>query len=141
MRPLQRILVIVAGIIVLAGLLSVRGEWGPPREAFVSADTQSAKTDAPLWSSTSQMSAQENAEHHWRKHGGEFPALKTAAEYEAAAHAFVSHPPQGTLTKKDRDGDMLFYDPATNTFAVRRRDGAPRTMFKPDNGMAYWNRQ
>ena len=137
MKPWQRILLIIGGVLLLGGLLSMRGEWGPPREAFVAP----ASSDAPLWSSTSQMSARENAEHHWRKHGAQFPELKTAAEYEAAAHAFVDHPPPGTLTKHDRNGDTLFYDPATNTFAVSRRDGAPRTMFKPDNGMNYWNRQ
>lgn len=137
MKPWQRILLIIGGVLLLGALLSMRQEWGPPREAFVGV----ANSDAPLWSSTPQMSAEENAEHHWRKHGAEFPELKSAADYEAAAHAFVSHPPPGTLTKQERGGDTLFYNPASNTFAVRRRDGAPRTMFKPDNGMSYWNRQ
>jgi pyocin large subunit-like protein len=136
MKPWQRIVLIIGGILLLGALLSVREEWGPPRQAFVATNS-----DAPLWSSTPQMSARENAEHHWRKHGAEFPELKSAADYEAAAHAFVSHPPPGTLTKHESDGDTLFYNPASNTFAVRRRDGAPRTMFKPDNGMEYWNRQ
>ena len=26
-------------------------------------------------------------------------------------------------------------------YAVRAENGAPRTMFKPDNGMRYWERQ
>ena len=26
-------------------------------------------------------------------------------------------------------------------FAVANREGAPRTMFKPDDGMAYWQEQ
>ncbi|HEY4126380.1 MAG TPA: hypothetical protein VGM36_17265 [Rhizomicrobium sp.] len=137
MKPWQRILFILCGIVLLGALLSMRGQWGPPREAFVA----SADSAAPLWSSTPQMSAEENAEHHWRKHGAQFFELRSAAEYEAAAHAFVSHPPPGTLTKHGRNGDNLFYDPNTNTFAVSRRDGAPRTMFKPDNGMRYWDRQ
>ncbi len=137
MKPWQRILLIIGGVLLLGALLTMREEWGPPREAFIA----SSDSGAPLWSSTPQMSAAENAEHHWRKHGAEFPELKSATEYEAAAHAFVNHPPPGTLTKRERDGDTLFYNPASNTFAVRRRDGAPRTMFKPDNGMRYWNRQ
>jgi filamentous hemagglutinin len=131
----QRILAIAAGLVVLAGLYALRPDHGPPREAFV------ASADAPLWSSTPNMSATENAEHHWRKHGREFPQLHSAAEYEAAAHAFVSAPPPGTLVKHHRNGDTLFYDPTRNTFAVRARNGAPRTMFKPDNGMRYWERQ
>ena len=130
----QRILAIAAGIAVLAGLYSIREDYGPPRSAFVS------EANAPLWSSTPGMSAVENAEHHWRKHGSEFPELHSAAEYEAAAHKFVSDPPPGTLVKH-HGGDTLFYDPQSNTFAVRAETGAPRTMFKPDNGMRYWERQ
>ena len=45
------------------------------------------------------------------------------------------------LTKTNDRGDTLFYDPATNTFAVRDSDGEPRTFFRPDNGRAYWDRQ
>ncbi|MBV9512274.1 MAG: hypothetical protein JO303_18545, partial [Caulobacteraceae bacterium] len=33
------------------------------------------------------------------------------------------------------------YDPAQNIFAVVTKDGAPRTMFKPEQGQAYWARQ
>jgi filamentous hemagglutinin len=133
----QRILLVACGLVLLGALLSMRGQWAPPPEAFVA----STDAGAPLWSSTPRMSAEENAEHHWRKHGAEFPELRTAASYEAAAHKFVSHPPPGTLIKHDSRGDTLLYDPATNTFAVRARNGAPRTMFKPDNGMRYWERQ
>jgi filamentous hemagglutinin len=137
MKPWQRIGLIVCGIVVLVALIALRHNWAPPREAFVAP----AAYSEPLWSSTPDMSAAENAEHHWRKHGDQFPALKSAADYEAAAHDFVSHPPPGTLIKHHGNGDTLFYDPASNTFAVARRDGAPRTMFKPDNGMRYWERQ
>lgn len=131
----QRILAVAAGLVVIAGLYALRGDHGPQSPTFT------ASVDAPLWTSTPDMSAAENAEHHWRKHGSEFPELHDASQYEAAAHKFVSAPPPGTLVKHHRNGDTLFYDPASNTFAVSRRDGAPRTMFKPDNGMRYWDRQ
>ena len=134
----HRLLLIAGGAVLLALLLANRGSWGPPQQAFVSGTSQA---DAPLWSSTGQMSADENAEHHWRKHASEFPELKSRADYIAAAHAFVSHPPPGTLTKHDRRGDTLLYNPGTNTFAVRAASGAPRTMFRPDSGMRYWERQ
>ena len=39
------------------------------------------------------------------------------------------------------NGDTLIYDPKANVFAVRSKAGAPRTMFKPDDGMAYWQEQ
>ena len=38
-------------------------------------------------------------------------------------------------------GDILYYDPKGNVFAVSNKEGAPRTMFKPDDGMAYWEKQ
>lgn len=82
-----------------------------------------------------------NAEEHWEKHGGEFPEFHTALEYERGALAFVTSPPPGTLTKTNDRGDTLFYDPASNTFAVRDAKGEPRTFFRPNNGRAYWDRQ
>jgi pyocin large subunit-like protein len=57
------------------------------------------------------------------------------------AHAFVGHPPKGTLTLTRKNGDILYYDPKGNVFAVASKEGAPRTMFKPDDGMAYWDKQ
>src|ERR1700761_8390568 len=85
--------------------------------------------------------SQANAEEHWEKHGREFPELHSEQDYVSAANAFVHHPPPGALTKLDARGDMLFYQPSTDTFAVMDMRGEPRTFFKPDNGMAYWNRQ
>ena len=85
--------------------------------------------------------AARNAEEHWEKHGAEFPEFRTAVEYERGALAFVTSPPPGTLTKTNDRGDTLFYDPASNTFAVRDAQGEPRTFFRPNNGRAYWDRQ
>ena len=95
-----------------------------------------AAYDEPIWTG-----GEDNAEHHWQKHGGEFPEFATRDAYVAGAHAFVDHPPPGTLTKSRDNGDTLFYNPDSNTFAVRASNGAPRTFFRPDNGMAYWERQ
>jgi filamentous hemagglutinin len=36
------------------------------------------------------------------------------------------------------NGDILKYHPPTNTFGVMNAAGAPRTMFRPTDGMAYW---
>ena len=38
-------------------------------------------------------------------------------------------------------GRILIYDPKGNVFAVASKAGAPRTMFKPDDGMDYWAEQ
>lgn len=111
---------------------------GAPAEA-----TQAAPATAdnlPLWSSAGG-SAAANANSHWQKHGSEFPEYHSAQEYIDGAHKFVSNPPAGTLRKSRGNGDRLFFDPKTGTFAVQAADGAPRTMFRPNNGMDYWSRQ
>ncbi|HWA29970.1 MAG TPA: hypothetical protein VG867_02675 [Rhizomicrobium sp.] len=99
-----------------------------------------SQSEGVVWSHGCDGSVQ-NAEQHWEKHGNEFPEFGSAEEYEQGALAFVTHPPPGTLTKTDDRGDTLYYDPATNTFAVKDARGEPRTFFRPRNGRAYWDRQ
>ncbi len=94
----------------------------------------------PLWSSNRRYSAVENADYHFRRNGRDFDA-DTVDAYVAKAHDFIRKPPRGTLTLTRANGDRLLYDPSDNVFAVATREGAPRTMFKPDDGMAYWERQ
>ena len=82
-----------------------------------------------------------NLERHWAKHGAEFPEYGSAAEYGKGALFFFERPPPGTLFKSRGNGDRLYYHPRTNTFGVTTADGTPKTMFRPDRGMDYWNRQ
>lgn len=144
-----RLYVIVALVLLAVfyflGPVSHTAPDGAPTVQQSESNNSNAGTDetAPKgaeWSSASGMSAHENAEHHWRKHGAEF-GTKSAQEYEDAARDFVTHPPPGTEEKHEADGDTLYYNRQTNTFAVKRKDGAPRTMFKPDSGERYWDRQ
>ena len=94
----------------------------------------------PMWSSSRQGTAQENAAKSFARNGEDFGARDLDA-FVKKAHAFVDHPPAGTQTLKRSNGDTLFYDPKGNVFAVANKDGAPRTMFKPDEGGAYWDEQ
>jgi filamentous hemagglutinin len=112
----------------------------PPAESTSAPSKASAPSGEVVWSHGEGGSAQ-NAEHHWRKHGREFPEYRSAAEYEVGALAFVRAPPPGTETKHRGNGDTLYYNAATNTFAVADCDGEPRTFFRPNNGRAYWDRQ
>lgn len=82
-----------------------------------------------------------NLADHWARHGAEFPPLRSANDYAAAANKFVVDPPVGTLSHVRANGDRLFYDPASNIFAVQAPSGLPRTMFKPDAGLSYWQKQ
>jgi len=95
----------------------------------------------PLWSANSRYTAEENAAYHFKRNGESFGA-KDVDEFVEMAHAFVSKPPKGAETlKRSNNGDLLVYDAKNNIFAVATKDGAPRTMFKPDNGAAYWEEQ
>jgi pyocin large subunit-like protein len=95
---------------------------------------------APLWSATSRNSAAENAREKFEKNGRDFGA-DTVDEYVDMAHAFIAKPPSGTQKLTRNNGDRLMYDPKGNVFLVATRDGAPRTMFKPEDGAAYWEQQ
>jgi len=94
----------------------------------------------PMWSASRRYSAEQNARRAFERNGEAFGA-DTLDAFVKKAHAFVDAPPKGTLTLKRRNGDTLFYDPKGNVFAVASKEGAPRTMFRPDEGRAYWDEQ
>ncbi len=94
----------------------------------------------PYWAANRTRTAEENAQRSFERNGETFGA-KSADDYVAKVHAFVSDPPKGSETLKRSNGDLLIYDPKGNVFAVVSREGAPRTMFKPDEGAAYWTEQ
>ncbi|EGX5147734.1 hemagglutinin, partial [Salmonella enterica] len=97
--------------------------------------------DTQIWTGTKKAEPVGNAYGHWIKHGKEFPEYQNAKQYVDAAHNFMTNPPPGTLTKTRPNGDTLYYNPATNVFASKDINGVPRTMFKPEKGLEYWNKQ
>jgi pyocin large subunit-like protein len=94
----------------------------------------------PMWSDNRRHTAEENADYHFHHDGPDFGA-SSEKDYLAKVHHFIDHPPADVQTINRSNGDKLLYDPQTNTFAVERKDGAPRTMFKPRDGEAYWKEQ
>lgn len=92
------------------------------------------------WSKTKDKTSEENATAHWEKHRDEFPEIKSRDDYVDAANDFLNNPPPGSEIKNRDNGDVLVYDPATNTFGVRNGDGEPRTMFRPREGRGYWDK-
>jgi pyocin large subunit-like protein len=94
----------------------------------------------PLWTATSRLTSEENAARAFEAHGEDFAAGDVNA-YVKTAHGFLKSPPEDVLTLTRANGDKLYYAPGDNVFAVAREDGAPRTLFKPDEGMAYWREQ
>jgi pyocin large subunit-like protein len=96
---------------------------------------------APLWAANRNNTAEAAAQRQFQRNGETFGA-DTVDEYVDRAHAFIANPPAGTeKATRASNGDRLFYDAKSNTFVVATRDGAPRTMFKPDDGAAYWTKQ
>ena len=98
-------------------------------------------SDLPDWTPGKPGDIAINAATHWVKHSSEFPELHSLNDYVAATAEFVNNPPPGTLTFTRSNGDTLLYDPATNTFGARTSDGLPKTMFRPTDGITYWNKQ
>ena len=94
----------------------------------------------PMWSSSRKGSPEENAQRSFDRNGEDFGTSNLEA-YVKKAHSFVGNPPAGTQKLKRTNGDVLFYDAKSNVFAVANKDGAPRAMFKPDQGGAYWEQQ
>ena len=94
----------------------------------------------PMWAANRRHTAQENANYQFQRDGADFGA-HTIDDFVAKAHAFTSAPPKDALSLTRSNGDKLLYDPAHNIFAVVTKDGAPRTMFKPQAGKAYWDQQ
>ncbi len=94
-----------------------------------------------IWSSTKNKSSVENAYSHWEKHGDEFSDIQNSKQYVDKAKDFVNNPPDGSLFKVRTNGEIIIYHPETNTFGVKTSNGTPKTMFKPDNGVEYFNKQ
>jgi pyocin large subunit-like protein len=92
------------------------------------------------WAANSRHTADDNAHYQFDKRAADF-GLTDFKAYVSKADAFVAHPPQDVLKVERSNGDVLLYDPKSNVFAVADKSGAPRTMFKPSDGMAYWDAQ
>lgn len=133
-----------------AGDVASAAEPASDREApsYDSAPTRPDPRDAPvrkvagkpMWAANRTRTAEENAQRGFERYGAEFAAADVD-DYVRKTHAFVGHPPAGAETLKRANGDTLIYDPKDNVFAVVTKAGAPRTMFKPDDGEAYWTTQ
>ena len=129
-----------------AEVQTVAGASGPEAASAEGAATDAsapvveAERGRPVWSTARNRTAEEGAQRAFDRNGAAFGAASVEA-YVQTAHEFVANPPPGTETARRRNGDTLYYHAPSNTFAVATRDGAPRTMFKPDEGATYWAEQ
>ncbi|EEZ3910898.1 Contact-dependent inhibitor A, partial [Escherichia coli] len=121
--------------------IGVEGADGEPLNGGGGIAKGGKSKDTQIWTETKKVEPVGNAYGHWTKHGKEFPEYQNAKQYVDAAHNFMTNPPPGTLTKTRPKGDTLYYNPVTNVFASKDINGVPRTMFKPEKGIEYWNKQ
>lgn len=78
-------------------------------------------------------------QEHFNKHGSEF-GYASVSEYESGANAIINSP--DALQKREaEDGDSVYYSEAKNELVVLSTQGYIRTYFKPEDGIAYYNRQ
>lgn len=94
----------------------------------------------PVWAPNRRLTPDEAAKANFDRNGAEFGVTSLEAWIERV-HDFVETPPRGAQRLTRANGDVLIYDPAGNVFAVATAEGAPRTMFKPREGAAYWEQQ
>jgi len=78
-------------------------------------------------------------ESHYNKHCSEFGNI-TKEEYLEGANRLLNSTSDDILTKTRENGDIIFYNPNTNEFAIKSADGYIRTYFKPTDGIDYFNR-
>ena len=80
---------------------------------------------------------------HFNKHAGEWGAGNiTKDSYLKRAIDLLGREPGGEILGHTRaNGDILRYNTITNEFAIGAQDGTIRTLFKPKDGLNYWNKQ
>jgi pyocin large subunit-like protein len=81
--------------------------------------------------------SQELLDSHYAKHVGEFGNVTKDQYLKGAQNLVNSNSGGNILTKPRTNGDTLFYNKATNEFAVKASDGTIRTYFKPTDGINH----
>lgn len=76
---------------------------------------------------------------HFKKHGRDMGYTSADAYLEAANN--VIHNPAALHKKQAEDGDDIYFLNETNDLVIVSTDGYIRTYFRPEDGIAYYNRQ
>ncbi|HUH10360.1 MAG TPA: S-type pyocin family protein [Brevundimonas sp.] len=125
--------------------VETRDRTAAERVALISAAPEEEAGEAapeakPPVTANRRETADAKVQRLYERNGAAFGA-RSADDYLTKVRAFTETTPKGTETVKRPNGDTLYYQASTNTFAVVDRNGVPRTMFKPDDGPAYWAQQ
>lgn len=101
---------------------------------------------AKQWSKGKPGHRLQNVYGHWKKHRKEFPEYKNAKQYANGAISFVRSPPPGTQAvarrvNGRRNGETMYYNRKSNTFAVVNANGKVKTMYRPTDGKKFWKNE
>ena len=104
-------------------------------------DTVATADDGkPMWAPSRRSSAEEGAQRAFERNGEAFGAH--------SVDQFVSRPtpsaatrPRARSSSPARTATLCSTTRSGNVFAVASKEGASQTMLKPDDGMAYWEKQ
>ena len=118
------------------GAEGAAGAEGTVGETASGEGTAGEPTPEPTPAPEGDFASDESLTDHFEKHGPEF-GYQTEEEYLQGARALTKGG-QGIETSIRSNGDKLFYNPATNEFAVLRPNGIIRTYFKPTGSFGYW---
>ena len=105
---------------------------------------QGHKNQAPQHMSNAQFRSTQLFNNHYTKHVLQQKEFGTISkeEYLHQAQILVSQKEgRSILVERKSNGDTLFFDKKSGEFAVLSGDGYIRTFFKPQDGVAYFNRQ
>ncbi|MEI9965162.1 MAG: hypothetical protein WDM92_11115 [Caulobacteraceae bacterium] len=94
----------------------------------------------PMWASSRRRSAERGRSGSSTATGADFGA-GTLDGLCRQGPRLRRRSAQGRPDGRARQRRYPDYDPKANVFAVADRQGAPRTMFKPRDGRAYWDQQ
>lgn len=84
-------------------------------------------------------STKHNLNRHFRRHGGQYPDL-TKQQYHQKALELARSPVGGDIVGyKAKDGAIVRYNTSTNDFVKAYSTGVC-TMYKPDDGVEYYER-
>ena len=101
---------------------------------------EKAAENAPIGPANKTWGHLESLPDHFARHGAEFGA-RSPEDYAAQAAAFLARArAEGLPAKRDADGALRIYDPATGTFGAYNANGTTRTYFKPGSP-TYFERQ
>jgi len=138
------------GLLALAGCdsgasaVETRDRAGSSDVALTAAEapavTETVEAPRTAVTANKRETADAKVQRLFERNGAAFGA-RSAEDYLAKVRAFVANPPRDADRATRPNGDVLYYQASTNTFVVVARDGTPRTMFKPDDGAAYWEKQ